>query len=110
MHAYKWIKITLYTVYSKKGEEGAGGCSCKYICSKHLLHNKFSKRIYPGTIHPLLNSTRTESQALNATQGHKRCYQNLATNSVLYKPHRDTSVPINKLSILIPNDGDDPML
>ena len=110
MHAYKWIKITLYTVYSKKGEEGAGGCSCKYIWSKHLLHNKFSKRIYPGTIHPLLNSTRTESQALNATQGHKRCYQNLATNSVLYKPHRDTSVPINKLSILIPNDGDDPML
>ena len=30
------------------------------------------KRIYPGTIRLLSNLTRTESKALNATQGHKR--------------------------------------
>ena len=41
-------------------------------CSKHVLHNKFLKHIYPGTIRPISNSTKTESQALNATQGHKR--------------------------------------
>ena len=29
--------------------------------------NKVSKRIYPDTIHPLTNYTRTESHALNAT-------------------------------------------
>ena len=54
-------------------------------CSKHQLHNKVSKRIYPGTIRPLSNLTRTESQALNATQGHKHSYQNPAANTVFYQ-------------------------
>ena len=38
--------------------------------------------------------TSTESQALNATQGHKRSYQNPATNTVLWMPHKDTSLAI----------------
>ena len=58
-------------------------------CSKHLLHNKFSKRIYPGTIHPLSKSTRTESQSL--------------------MPHRDTSVAFKQaIYMSIPKDGGDP--
>ena len=52
-----------------------------YTCSKRLLHNKFSKRIYPGTIRPLSNSTKTEFHALNATQGHKFSY----TTSYIYR-------------------------
>ena len=46
-----------------------------YFCSERLLHT--------GTVRPQANSTRTESQALNATKGHKRSYQNLTTNTVL---------------------------
>ena len=38
------------------------------ICSNALLHNKFSKRIYPGSTRPQSNL------ALNVTQGHKRSY------------------------------------
>ena len=51
-------------------------------CSKHLLHNKVLKCIYPGTVRPLSNSTITESQDLNATQGHNRSYQNLTNNTM----------------------------
>ena len=43
----------------------------------------FLKSIYPGTIRPLSNSIRIESQALNATQRHKPSYQNPATNPVI---------------------------
>ena len=45
------------------------------VCSKHLLHNKASKRIYSGTVRPLSNSTRIESHAQNVTQKHKLNYQ-----------------------------------
>ena len=63
------------------------------LCSKHLLHNKFSN---PGRIRPLSNSIRTKFQTLNVTQGHKRSYQNPASNPVLKMPHRDTSLAIQQ--------------
>ena len=69
------------------------GIGCFYTCSKHLLHNKFSKRIYPGPTRPLSRTTRTQPtwlfmpsrtqaqlsnklliQAINATQGNKTSY------------------------------------
>ena len=57
------------------------------LCSKHLLHNKFSN---PGRIRPLSNSIRTKFQTLNVTQGHKPSYTTSYTS--------------------IPNDGDDSYL
>ena len=41
----------------------------RYSCSKHLLHNSFSKRIYPGTVRSISNSINmaTIPWLINAT-------------------------------------------
>ena len=41
-------------------------CHCHHFWSKHLLHNKFSKHIYPDTTRPISKSIKTWSTLLQS--------------------------------------------